>query len=52
MEELAILTCMAAAAMVWGLVLFIADLCGFALGLGWRHFSKGRATGMAEPKHD
>ena len=42
MEELAVLTCMAVAAAVWGLALLVADTLGLCLGLGWRHFSKLR----------
>jgi hypothetical protein len=50
MEELAILPLVAALFMGEILALFLADLCGLALGLGWRHYSKKRAAQKAEKK--
>jgi hypothetical protein len=40
MEEMALLTVVAAAALICAIPLMLADLIGFLLGLGWGHYSK------------
>jgi hypothetical protein len=50
MEEAAILSLVAALFMGEIVVLFLADLCGLAMGLGWGHYSKKRAAQKAEKK--
>ena len=50
MEELAILPLVCGLLIAETLVLLLADLCGLAMGLGWRHYSKKRAAQKAEKK--
>ncbi len=40
MEEMALLTAMAAAVVVSAIPLMLADLVGMMLGLGWGYYSK------------
>jgi hypothetical protein len=40
MEEMALLTAMAAAVVVCAIPLMLADLVGMTLGLGWGYYSK------------
>jgi len=50
LEELALLPLLAAIAFAEVIALFVADLFGLAMGLGWRHYSKKRAAQKAEKK--
>ncbi|MEM9084497.1 MAG: hypothetical protein AAGB23_01075 [Pseudomonadota bacterium] len=50
MEELALLPVLLLIAMGEWLVLLVADVVGWMMGLGWRHYSKKRAAAKAEKK--
>ncbi len=50
MEELAILPILAAVAIAQALFFFVVDLIGWAMGRGWRYYSKKRAAKKAEEK--
>ncbi|MEM6494115.1 MAG: hypothetical protein AAF650_07010 [Pseudomonadota bacterium] len=50
MEELALLPVLLVIAMGEWLVLLVADVVGWMMGLGWRHYSKKRAAAKAEKK--